>query len=84
MGTKKTTGADRPRVGYLHTICGKPALYWPGEQICYTRTKVRPLPPIATSLRQIRREQQATIAWRKAQGFLTDPRDYDYVLLVLP
>lgn len=52
---------------YMHTIDGRPAQYFPGEQVCFADW--RPVSRFAASLRQIRKEQDASAAWRREQGF---------------
>lgn len=48
--------------GYLHTINGNPAFYIKGNgQICYAGHRIR----LATSLKQIKEEQKATLIYRK-------------------
>lgn len=70
---------------YMHTICGRPGLYWPGEQICYMNNYSRhKQPSLARSLKQIRQEQHATMAWRHRQGFESKLADYHYVRVFVP
>ena len=56
----------RPPARYIHTINGRPARY-DGDQICYALVTI----PINTceSLKQIRREEKATVQWRASKGF---------------
>lgn len=58
--------SEKSRVVYIHTLDGQPAEYDPGEQVCYLGRN--PLTRFARSLRQLRREQQASVAWRWANG----------------
>jgi len=61
---------------YMHTICGKPAFKEP-HQIVYAS---RHSPAILVKdLRTIRREQQASIQWRRKRGFSVNASDYGYV-----
>lgn len=64
----------RPLVKYMHTVDNQPATY-DGEQICFA-VRTRPI-KLANSLRQIRREQHATIRWRLAQKW--DAKGYGYM-----
>ncbi len=63
---------------YMHTIDGKPAEYRDAG-IYFAGTKVY---RFATSLKQIRREQQKAIASRNKYGW--PKMDYGYVLLKIP
>jgi len=51
---------------YMHTIFGRPASYYPPEQICYA-TPNTPL-NLCKDLKQIKREQTLTMEWRNAKG----------------
>lgn len=54
-------------VKYMHTISGIPAQYYDGEQVCYAvRHRIY---RFAKSLKQIRREQLKSNAWREKQGY---------------
>lgn len=64
---------------YVHTIDGRPAQYFPGSQICFSPW--RGITRTATSLRQIRREQRASIRWRREKGYEASPSDYGYFRL---
>jgi hypothetical protein len=64
---------------YIHTIDGRPAVFWRGEQICYAENGNRLSALLVPSLRQIRREQAASEAWRRSQGF--EPTPYGYLRL---
>ncbi len=68
---------------YMHTINGKPALYWPGEQICYYNYYGK-LTPLAKSLSQIRREQKASHEYRRSYGATVDPKEYGYIRVRTP
>ena len=64
---------------YMHTINGKPA-FWSEDdgQICYMDAFGK-ASLLSESLRQVRLEQKATIAHRKACGFHEDEKDkYGY------
>ena len=68
---------------YMHLIDGRPAEYYPGEQICYaatgrySRTGIQRL---ATSIEQIKKEQKLSEKWRLSRGFPpVIARDYSYV-----
>jgi hypothetical protein len=75
----------RPRIMYVHTIDDMPARF-DGEQICYVSTHpngrfhARPVPDLAT----IRREQRASIQYRKRNGFSDSAGEYGYVRVELP
>lgn len=63
---------------YMHTINDTPAFMSENdEQICYMSFYGKPN-PLAESLKQIRREQQATIRYRKQCGFKNDKDKYGY------
>jgi len=55
---------------YMHTLDGHPAVYWPGEQICFAggRAPLR----LATSLGQIHRERRMSEKFRKSRSMLSD------------
>jgi len=69
---------------YMHTINGHPA-FWSGndEQICYMDFYGKPS-PLSKSLKQIRQEQQATIRYRRANGFKDDKDKYGYKRVCVP
>lgn len=68
----------KSKVKYMHTLDGKPAAYEPGKQVHFAHWR-RPV-VLADSLEQIKREQRASIAWRRRQGFRDDFKDvYDHV-----
>jgi len=64
---------------YMHTINGKPAFWSENDgQICYMNVYGK-ASLLSESLRQIRLEQKATIAYRKACGMPEDENDkYGY------
>jgi hypothetical protein len=62
---------------YLHTIDAKPAMCVSGEQICF-RPFYGKAYPLADSLDQIRKEQKASLKYRKKYGFTTNVK-YGYV-----
>ncbi len=61
---------------YMHTIDGRPATF-DGYQICFA-TFYGPANVLADSLRQIRREQQATLRNRKRDRLDVEVGDYGY------
>jgi hypothetical protein len=69
---------------YMHTLNGKPA-YFAGKQVVFalqggsTRTQM----PLARSLAQIRREQQASARWR-AKNLFGAAFMYSYVRVSVP
>jgi hypothetical protein len=67
------------KIYYMHTIDRKPAGFV-GEQICHASNTHKPV--LCTSLRQIRREQQKSIAYRRRNGW--DVSDYGYCLVTAP
>lgn len=69
------------RVYYLHTLNGRPA-FFDGEAVYLMPFYGKP-GALATSLRQIRREQQASRRFVSA-NFPPDTHAYDYVRVVLP
>lgn len=70
----------------MHTIGNTPAYFSErDEQIVYAGTGgYGDGATLATSLRQIRREQQTTIRNRRSWGFTDDPGKYHYVRVVTP
>ena len=60
----------KPKTYYLHTLDGQPADF-SGEQVCYAVHYGKPN-KLATSLKQIRREQQASREYRERIGFEND------------
>lgn len=50
---------------YMHTLDGQPAQYVPGSQVTFAPRTVN---RFATSLAQIRREQQQSEDWRTRHG----------------
>lgn len=68
---------------YLHTIRGRPAHYVPGQQICYI-TRFGAAGTLVTSLRQIRREQKASIKHRQDIGLDQDGSNYGYRRVRVP
>lgn len=71
------------RVLYMHTLDGRPAQYYPDEQIAFADDR-RGVSRFADSLSQIRREQRASDKWRLEQGFRIDEWNYSYVRVRLP
>ena len=63
---------------YIHTINGHPGTF-DGWQVCYSVKGSNRHNTPAKSLRQIKREQRACIANRRAAGFSANPSDYGYV-----
>lgn len=65
---------------FIHTIDGLPAQYYDGEQICYgmRRCGVKTVDTLA----QIKKEQRASIKFRKKQGWEEDGFDYDYMRII--
>jgi hypothetical protein len=55
-------------VKYMHTINGEPAYYRPGEQIVFRPSK-RYAIPLVGSLEEITRDQEASRAYRKRNGY---------------
>jgi len=53
---------------YLHTLDGKPAGFYCGQGVCFA-TFYGKATPLCTSLKQIRKEQNWSIGYRKSQGF---------------
>jgi hypothetical protein len=65
------------KVFYIHTIKGS-AAYYEGHQICYSVFNGKPM-PTCTSLKQIRKEQKASMEWRKKQGYESiNIKDYSH------
>lgn len=66
------------RVIYIHTIDDQPGEF-DGDQICFASNyRHRPNVP-AESLAQIKREQRATLRYRKSLGFSNEGTKYGYV-----
>lgn len=58
----------------MHTVLNRPA-FFNGEQIVFGKV----VDKLCKSLGEIRREQQATIRWRKMNDYSVDIGDYNYV-----
>lgn len=59
---------------YMHTLDGRPASYTERCGICFETRRIR----LATSLRQIRREQAIDKKRRIEEGFLNETTKYGY------
>lgn len=70
------------RYKYMHTLNSMPAHYYPGEQICYA-VRTRPI-PLCDTLAQIKREQRATVAWRKSEGFDCENKSFGWMKVQSP
>lgn len=70
----------KKKIKFIHTIGNFPAEYCEQTQICYgsRRTGIK----VVKDLSQIKKEQRATIKWRKKQGFETH-NDYDYMRIII-
>lgn len=69
---------------YLHTINDKPAAFYPDQgQICHL-TFYGEAGPLATSLRQIKREQAASKRYRVKNGYSNLPDKYGHRRLSVP
>lgn len=70
---------------YMHTIDGKPAKYYPGDQICFIYSSCRANLKFANSLKQIRSEQKKSIEFRRKRGYINTPieKGYGYLLFRL-
>ena len=78
-------GRSKGKVFYMHTIGGLPAVYVPGQQICYlNRYGKWSVSTLAHSLEQIKSEQKASYAWRKGQRYDSSSKDYGYAKVKLP
>lgn len=64
---------------YMHTINGKPAIF-DGDQVCYGHQGMN-IAKLPTSLKELRDEQAASIAWRRRQGFSDCVGSYGYLRL---
>ena len=64
------------RTLYLHTIDNKPAAF-EGTQICFLNFYGEAF-ALASSLKQIRKEQRATKKYRRQMGFAYDENRYGY------
>jgi hypothetical protein len=64
---------------YMHTIDGRPAEYWPGEQITFARYR-NGVSHFAESIQQIRKEERASLRYRRSRGW-HDRCAYGYVVL---
>ena len=70
---------------YMHTINGYPARYEGKEgQICYVEQRGSFIGKLVPSLKQIRKEQKLSHAWRKEQGFDVKQSEYSYIRVELP
>ena len=65
---------------YMHLINGEPAFYTAEQQqICFW-VRYGPAPEMAESLKQIRKEQKASLKYRLACGFADDyPCEYSHI-----
>jgi hypothetical protein len=72
------------RVMYVHTIWGKPAFYHAGDRMVWIGGR-RHVIALVPTLRQIRREQQASIKTSLENGWAWDmSSDYGYVRVEVP
>ena len=67
---------------YLHTIDGKPGCF-SGDQICFLPFHGKAY-ELATSLSQIRKEQEATKRYRLKNGWLFVSRRYGHRRVAIP
>jgi hypothetical protein len=75
---------DSTKTYYLHTLDGETA-FFDGDQIVFAAPGGlhRNQQKLCTSLRQIRREHEASCRWREAQGF-EEHTEHDYIRVVVP
>ena len=66
----------KKRTVYIHTLNNEPAAF-DGERVCYYGY-YGPAPNVAESLRQIRREQQASKRWYRSRGLNEDGWTYGH------
>jgi len=66
---------------YMHTLAGQPAMYYPGEQICFADQ--RTLIKLCDNLQQIKKEIDLTIKWREKFGFPPDTYSYGWVKVLV-
>ena len=71
----------KKRFYFLHTIDGKPARFWPKGQICFLRFQGSA--KLVRSLKQIKREQTLSCAWRTKRGYGNRDNNYGYVKVTL-
>lgn len=64
---------------YMHTINEIPARYVPGEQICFVNHHGNFIGKLVDSLAQIRKEQRASVKWRKDKCWGLENFKYDYI-----
>lgn len=57
---------DRSKLKYMHTICGHPAHYVPGEQICYSTRGAFGAAVLVDSIKEIHKQRKLSIKWRRA------------------
>ena len=65
------------KYAYMHTIKGEPARYKEGKQIYYVHFLGKFIGKLVPSLKQIRKEQKLSTAWRKKNGFPIS--EYSYI-----
>ncbi len=66
---------------YMHTLNGKPASFFGGEQICFAGDRGGKI-KLVNSLKQIRKEQKITKKFREKMGWDDYHEwDYDYALV---
>jgi hypothetical protein len=75
---------DSTKIYYLHTLDGEPA-FFDGDQIVFASPGGlhRSQQKLCTTLRQIRRQAEASELWREAHGF-KEYTEHDYVRVVVP
>jgi hypothetical protein len=63
---------------YMHTLRGEPGHFVQG-QICYAKNGTALSELLVGSLREIRRQQQDSIRFRRLRGFDSDVNEYSYL-----
>ncbi len=72
----------KKRTYYMHTLDGKPGCFL-GGQICFAQQEGKPN-KLRESLKQIRKEQEASDKYRAEQGYDNDDVEMGYCRFTLP
>lgn len=81
MTTERAQKKSAGKRVYMHTLDGKPAQYLPGQQVQFAP---RTISRFAESVRQIRKEQIASEAWRAKRGLDVGIFRHGYISVRLP
>jgi len=79
--SKSNQPTKKIRKIYIHTMDGRPARYYPGEQICFAHSKEKLSDLAVNSLDLIRKQQQLSDEWRKSKGLEVAGWNHDYLII---